>query len=467
MLLKKAIPRASPHNALIYKIMENYSEYPQLEDEALRVWNKNDRGEYMAPNGKNYPHAWLWDSAFHSIGMRHYDIDRAAIELYSIFDGQWENGMLPNIRMYHPVGDARAEKHMWSSHLLNNDAPKYPATSGISQPPVVAEAMYSVGQQMSPEVRNDFWQSLLPSLIKYHEWIYRDRNPRADGLFAAVHPWETGMDNSPAVMEYSRGLAWCSEWALKPLAGLSQHFRRDLHNHLPANERSSHEEGELQAMALLSLIRCRYDAKKLKSHHSFHLQDVGTNSLLIRNNYLLQQMAKQSGMSIPNSLNNNIRTTQESLDYLWNEDDQMYYSRCAVTGQQIMVPTFASMLPLLTGQVESEREKVLIEKLTDPEKYWSQYGIANVPLDYEGRRDNGYWHEVWMNTNWLGHKMLQSVGRHEEAELLRARSLEVVDKNGIYEYFNARTGKGLGVKDFGWTAMLALDLLHETGYNKT
>lgn len=64
---------------------------------ARQVLEHNDRGEYTVPGARLYPHQWLWDSCFIAIGMRHYDVERAKTEIYSLLKGQWANGMLPNI----------------------------------------------------------------------------------------------------------------------------------------------------------------------------------------------------------------------------------------------------------------------------------------------------------------------------------------------------------------------------------
>jgi len=41
-------------------------------------------------------------------------------------------------------------------------------------------------------------QDLLPKVIAHHRWWYRCRDPQGTGLVVNIHPWETGMDNSPA-----------------------------------------------------------------------------------------------------------------------------------------------------------------------------------------------------------------------------------------------------------------------------
>src|SRR5690606_28339572 len=68
-----------------------------LFEAAKTVLKMNDTGNYTIPAPGLYPHQWLWDSCFIAIGIRHYDIERAKIELLHLLSGQWTNGMLPHM----------------------------------------------------------------------------------------------------------------------------------------------------------------------------------------------------------------------------------------------------------------------------------------------------------------------------------------------------------------------------------
>ena len=116
-------------------------ERPPLEQEALAVLKRNDRGTHTVPSGKMYPHAWLWDSAFIAIGLSHADPRRAATELDTVFEGQWQNGMIPNMRF----DPGRLDYLLWNTRRLNPQAPRHIHTSGITQPPILAEAVQRVG----------------------------------------------------------------------------------------------------------------------------------------------------------------------------------------------------------------------------------------------------------------------------------------------------------------------------------
>jgi hypothetical protein len=55
---------------------------------------------------------------------------------------------------------------------------------------------------------------------------------------------------------------------------------------------------------------------------------------------------------------------------------------------------------------------------------------------------------------WLG---LRRLGYAAEAQDMARRVTEVVLREGVREYYEARTGAGMGARDFGWTT-LALEM---------
>ena len=69
----------------------------QLLDSAKETLLSNHNGRFTKPAPNLYPHQWNWDAGFISIGLAHYDWDRAVQEFQHLFSGQWKNGMLPHI----------------------------------------------------------------------------------------------------------------------------------------------------------------------------------------------------------------------------------------------------------------------------------------------------------------------------------------------------------------------------------
>jgi hypothetical protein len=71
------------------RVFSNYVE------KARRILDQNWTGSYTKPAPALYPHQWNWDSAFIAMGRSHYDTPRAMLEIETLFDAQWQNGMVP------------------------------------------------------------------------------------------------------------------------------------------------------------------------------------------------------------------------------------------------------------------------------------------------------------------------------------------------------------------------------------
>ena len=212
---------------------------PDLLAQATEVLRTNDRGNYTVPAENLYPHQWLWDSCFIAIGLRWLDVGRAQTELQSLLRGQWSNGMLPNMIFSDKPHYAR-DRNVWRS-WLSPYSPDNIATSGITQPPMLAEAVWRVGEQLKAPERKTWFRHMLPGLQAYHEWLYADRDPHQEGLVLQLHPWETGLDNTPPWMhELHEHLmpVWVRAVRATHTDYLFNIFRRDLH-YAPPGQRFS------------------------------------------------------------------------------------------------------------------------------------------------------------------------------------------------------------------------------------
>ena len=59
-----------------------------------------------------------------------------------------------------------------------------------------------------------------------------------------------------------------------------------------------------------------------------------------------------------------------------------------------------------------------------------------------------------MNSAWLAWRGLRRLGYEAEAVDMARRAAEVVMREGLREYYEARSGAGMGATDFGWTALV-------------
>jgi glycogen debranching enzyme len=75
--------------------------------------------------------------------------------------------------------------------------------------------------------------------------------------------------------------------------------------------------------------------------------------------------------------------------------------------------------------------------------------------EWEARR---YWRgPVWIILNWLLSDGLRRYGFVELAEALRRDSLDLMERSGFREYYDARDGTGCGSPQFSWSAALAIE----------
>jgi len=102
--------------------------------EAQRILRQNDRGSYTVPTHGLYPFQWNWDSCLSAIGFGHFDEGRAWTEIETLFDHQWEDGMVPHIVFHQPDDGYFPGPDVWQTGR------KVP-TSGITQPPVAGFAV--------------------------------------------------------------------------------------------------------------------------------------------------------------------------------------------------------------------------------------------------------------------------------------------------------------------------------------
>jgi len=433
---------------------------PSLLEAAAAVLMTNDRGGlYTVPGAKLYPHQWLWDSCFVAIGLRHIDIERAQSEIYSLLRGQWSNGMLPNIIFNDDKAYAR-DRNAWRS-WLNPHSPDQVSTSGITQPPMLAEAIVRIGELMTISDRRAWYKSVWPALMAYHEWLYAERDPHGEGLVLQIHPWEIGMDNTPPWMDYMHGHQlpfWIRAIRKLKLLGVVSALRRDAQT-VPLDERFE----TIEILALFDtqrrLRRKSYDINKILDHSLFLIEDVAFNSIFIRANQQLLDIAETIDAAVPPALHKRIELSKKAFENLWDPETSQYYSRDFITHKLLKVPSVATLLPLYAGTITKKRAAELVRMIENDQEYGPAFPLPSVPVGSQWFQPMRYWQgPTWLNINWLVIDGLKRYGYDEHAEALTDLSLEMVQKSGFAEYFDPITGEPLGTDNFSWTAALALDM---------
>ncbi len=435
-----------------------------LDETAKRVLLKNDRGAWTIPAAGLYPHQWLWDSCFTAIGLRHVDPARAALELQSLLRGQWQNGMLPHM-IFSPTNSLFDDGKLWRSRD-NPLSPRDVATSGITQPPLIAEAARRVHQKLPADTQDLFLRTMVPAIVRHHEWLYRERDPHANGLVFLFHPWETGLDNSPAWSQALKRVHtpfWLRLFDYLHLDILLSQLRRDI-KHIPANQRIKTSEALRLWHTMRDLRRRKYDTLDILAHGHRHfiVSSVSFNSMLIRNNTILTELADMAGITLPEWLGERFELAKDALQDLCNPVTGVCYHHDYDHESFEEEPSISVLLPLYSGVIPQHQAEQLVGLMTNPNLFWPQYPLPSTPLSSPYFSEKRYWQgPTWLNTNWLIIDGLRRYGFTAEAEHIRQSSLRLVEQSGMYEYFSPLSGAGYGTRDFSWTAACVLDLLHQ------
>jgi hypothetical protein len=181
-------------------------------EQARAILRHNDRGGYTVPTDRLYPFQWNWDSAFVAMGWATFDEARGLTEIARLLEGQWDDGLVPQIVFHAPSEDYFPGPAVWGVQHT-------PPTSGITQPPVLASAVRRILDCARDQAAAEACvATIYPRLLASHRWWQRARDPDGSGLVSVLHPWETGMDNSPA---------WDAALARVPATTTTQVVRRD------------------------------------------------------------------------------------------------------------------------------------------------------------------------------------------------------------------------------------------------
>jgi glycogen debranching enzyme len=420
-----------------------------LIDRAIAVLRSNDTGIFVKPGPHQYPHQWNWDSALIALGLSHFDLPRAQLEIRSLLSGQWQDGMVPSV-VYHSIpSDYFPNPQFWQ--IENSpSAPRVP-TTGITQPPLLATIVRRIHTRLHIP---DFVREVYPSLLQWHRWLHTARDADDSDLACILHPWESGTDDSPR---------WLNLLATIQTDAVPD-FQRGDTVHVPANERPHRSEYERFIYLIDVFRKLRYAPAELLANSPFLVQDVLFNAILFRADEDLRALAVSldeptdeiDGWISHMQLNFNVR--------FWHEAVGLYYDYDLRSKEPIRVNTASTFLPLFAGLTSERQSKRLVEEhLLNPDEYAPAGAVrhwvtttAKTEPTWEPRR---YWRgPVWIIMNWFLIGGLQRYGYDDLAEVIRQDTLGLIEAGGFREYYDARDGSGCGSADFSWSAALTLEL---------
>jgi hypothetical protein len=416
------------------------------------VLRDNDTGTYTVPSRTTYPHQWNWDSALIALGWAELDPARAWTELGALLGAQEAaTGLVPHIAFHTRLPDqlggrlrglltqvARpAARYLpgpvWWGKRVSVDGRRI---SGITQPPVAATCMRLLFEQHPDERRA---RALLDPIGRWHRFLLDERDPYGHGEPTIVHPWETGRDNA-------------IEWDV-PLWRVLH--RRDTDS-VNAAERPSDEHYRRYLTLVRRGTAIDWDQERLARSGPFRVLDPGFSAMLARAAADLAWLAESLGE--PRLSEESAAASERVAAALAHraDSDGLIRPLDLTDGATLHVTSAGSALALLSPGLDRRQLAAARRAITDG-VLRSPFGVRSLDSQHAELEPRNYWRgPVWTNVTWLAAHGLELNGEPGTAGRLRAQMLQAVEGGGMREYFVPDSGRGLGARDFAWTAALTL-----------
>ena len=432
-----------------------------LWNSAAHVLDANWSDDHMVPSRRLYPHQWSWDAAFIAIGLAYVNPSRAWRDLRSLFEAQWPDGRVPHI-----VFDPRTAEGDYFPGPAFWDVPAYssrPArgSTGLVQPALHAVAAWEVyrraashGAACAREAGEELaW--LYPRLVAQQEYLTGPRDAGGDGLASIVHPWESGLDNSPS---------WDAAMSAVPadMTLLERYRRRDLEV-----ADAAHRPTDVDYARYLGLVVNYRDGgyvdTDLAQRHAFVVECPSFNAILAAAELALVHIAGVVGADPEVHRERAQRITTAISTHLFDPATRTFHARDVRTRTLSPARCINGLVPLLLPGLPAEQAAAIMAEAASPRFGLPEQTGLPVPSydrtapEFDTLR---YWRgPIWINVNWLLRRGMLLHGYRGEAEDLRMAMVRLVHQSGHFEYFHPETGEGIGAPAFSWTAALSLDLL--------
>ena len=147
------------------------------------------------------------------------------------------------------------------------------------------------------------------------------------------------------------------------------------------------------------------------------------------------------------------RLTEQIETRLFDPQRQSYADRFYTSGEFSPVLSPACFMPLYAQVASDEHIEAMAKLAADPATFYP--GMPTVSYDHPAYESHAYWRgPTWLNTAYFALKGLKDCGKLELASQMRETILNWCAQNedALYEYYDSRSGKGLGARNFGWSA---------------
>jgi hypothetical protein len=365
-------------------------------------WRRGSRGdvsyEYTCPSPGRYPWQWYWDSCLIAVARRHFDPGRARAELESLLRAADPDGFIGHTIFWGaPVSGAR--------RLFYNVLSHHDFMTRTIQPPLLAWAWkIAVGDPAAE-----------PRIQAHQDAIERRRDLEGDGLIWIIQPDESGLDASP---KFDAVWGWRAD-GLPGFPLLVHHNRR-----------------------------LRFDARRVRAAGGPVVCGTATNVL-----HNLSRLA----LGRPS-------LTPAIIERLYDSSRGLFRDEAWPRNNQPLVCTWDALSPLaLPDLPEAIGQRLVEEHLLDPDRFWLPVpppsvsaSEAKFSLDDKFLGLRRYWRgPTWVNSAWMIWLGLVRLGYDDAARELVRRTLAAIAREGLREYYNPRSGRGMGARDFAWSALAA------------
>jgi len=356
-------------------------------------------GGYTVPHATEYPWPWLWDSCFHALIWAELgERERAVTELRSVFADQDRLGFVPHVR-YVDAPD------VWSDFWGRR------RTSSITQPPMYGHAVAALIRHGIdvPAAVVDAASAGLAFLL--------DRRARTeDGLVTAVHPWETGCDDSP------RWDHWCgpSGWNTKDWYDVKGSLLRSVQRVPPGSP---------------------------LANPGFACGPAGFNALVAWNAGELAAVTGDRALATAG------QALAAALDARWDPALVTWVDDGPSATTSGRVRTLDSLLPALVC-ASTQRAAEALANALDEHAFGGPFGPAGVHRDEPAFDPSAYWRgSAWPPVTYLLWCAARRHGLAEAADGLAQRLAAGAQASGLAEHWHPDSGDGLGAVPQSWAGL--------------
>ena len=419
----------------------------KLIEKAKKILLGNKKKGYTLPtNNKLYPAQWKWDSGFISLGYSYFNLKYALDEILTLLKGQWKDGMIPHI-LFHDLNT-----DYYPNHSVWNCGDKI-RSSGITQPPVLAIILKKILDKNKIKTSEKVKiKSIVKKLKKYHDWLIKYRDPKNTGLVSILHPWESGYDNSP-LWDYSMN-------EVKVEKNLK--YKRGDNKVINPDYRPLDTDYDRYVTIKNHLRKNKYNPKFLYNKSMFNVVDVGFNSIFLKANKDLLELLKIFNFE-HKKLEKFIIKSENQIEKLYNEKKGVFTNYDIKNKKKIVVPSITNYFILFADLRNQTINKKIIKNLKNHNQK-NKFIFSSIKPNYEKFEEKRYWRgPVWINCNWIIYQGLKNKDK-KFANKIKEKTINLIKKNGFYEYYSFKTGEAFGANNFSWTASLFLDLTLEKKY---